>query len=80
MKVKFSSLWEGEGEKEYGQVYNRPNHAVWRGQYYSQTLFSDDTRLWHNTKNLAKPRHRAILPFKYPRGCLPVPPVDKKDN
>jgi len=68
-----------EGDTEYDQVYNRPTHAVWREQYYSQALFSDDTRLWQNTKNLAKPRHRAILPYRNPRGCLPVPPVNLKD-
>jgi len=41
-------------------------------------MFSKDSRLWQNTKNLAKP-HRAVLPFRYPRACLPVPPVDLKD-
>ena len=59
--------------------YNRPSMAVWRGQYLSEALFRDDTRLWQNTKNLAKPRHRAWAPYRYPRACLPVPPVDLKD-
>lgn len=35
--------------------------------------------MWQNTKNLAKPRHRATLPFRYPRACLPVPAVDLKN-
>ena len=60
-------------------VYNRPAYQVWRGQYRTQAYYSDDTRLWQNTKNLAKPHHRAYLPPRYPRACLPVPPVDLKD-
>lgn len=68
-----------EGDQEWRHPYNRPSYQVWRGQYLSQALFSNDTRLWQNTKNLAKPHHRAHLPFRYPRACLPVPPVDLKD-
>lgn len=68
-----------EGEKEYESPYNKPSYAVWRGQYISQALYSNDTRLWNNTKNLAKPHHKGWLPFKYPRACFPVPPVDLKD-
>jgi len=67
-----------EGDKEWRHPYNRTGYAVWRGKYLSQALYSDDTRLWNNTKNLAKP-HRAHLPYRYPRACLPVPPVNLKD-
>lgn len=42
------------GEKEYKSPYDKPSYAVWRGQYISQALYSNDTRLWNNTKNLAK--------------------------
>ena len=68
-----------EGDKEYRHPWNRPSYAVWRGQYLSQALYSDDTRLWQNTKNLSKPHHRAHLPMISPRACLPVSPVDLKD-
>lgn len=57
--------------KEEAPDYNKPSYAVWRGQYVSQALYSDDTRLWQNTKNLSKPRHRSYLPHRYPRACLP---------
>jgi len=67
-----------QGQEDYNHPYNKPSYAVWRGYYVSQALYSDDSRLWQNTKNLAKPRYRSPLPFRYPRACLPVPPIDLK--
>lgn len=34
-----------QGEKEYKSPYEKPSYAVWRGQYVSQALYADDTRL-----------------------------------
>lgn len=66
-----------EGDKDFHHPWKKPSYSVWRGQYLSQALFSDE--LWQNTKNLAKPRYRSVLPFRYPRACLPEPPIDLKD-
>lgn len=72
-------LKKDESKDEWNHPYNRPGLAVWRGQYSSEALFRDDTRLWQNTKNLAKPNQRVWAPHRYPRALLPTPPVDLKD-
>jgi len=72
-------LKKDPSDSDWNNPYKRPQMAVWRGQYLSEALFRNDSRLWQNTKNLAKPKHSAYAPYRYPRELLPVPPVDLKD-